>query len=76
MARIQRAIDDARTSPPRGFYAKSVQGRTRRLLVQIAELMKGVRDIRSAEELQLVNDIIDIAAKWRQDIGRAAVAPP
>ena len=76
MARIQRAIDDARSGPPRGFYKKNVEQRTRRLLLQIAELMKGVRDIRSSEELQLIHDIVEIAARWQRDLHRSTTAPP
>jgi ParB/RepB/Spo0J family partition protein len=77
MARIQRALDDRREAPPpRGFYAKSVEDRTRRLLVQIAELMRGVREIRSAEELGLVSEICDMAGRWKRDVLRARTAPP
>jgi ParB/RepB/Spo0J family partition protein len=76
MARIQRAIDDARTSPPQGFYRKSVEGRTRRLLVQIAELMKGVREVRTADELGLVSEICEMAGRWKRDVLRARSAPP
>jgi ParB family transcriptional regulator, chromosome partitioning protein len=71
LARIQRAIDDARKTPPRGFYKANVENRTKRLLVQIAELMRGVREVRSAEELRLVQDIVGIAARWKRDLQRA-----
>jgi hypothetical protein len=77
LTRIQRGLDDARTAPPpRGFYKKSVEGRTRRLLVLIFEQMKGVRDIRTADELDLVRQVCAIAARWQRDLHRSSTAQP
>lgn len=77
LARIQRALDDVRTAPPpRGFYKAHVENRTQRLLLQILELMRGVREVRTAEELGLVRDICSVAARWQRDLERASSAPP
>ncbi len=74
LARIQRALDDNRSAPPpRGFYKANVEKRTMRLLVQIAELMKGVREVRTAEELRLVQDIVHVAQRWQRDLARASL---
>jgi hypothetical protein len=77
LARIQRELDDSRTSPPaRGFYKATVESRTRRLLTLILEQMRGVRDIRTSDELDLVREVCAIAGRWQRDLQRSSTAPP
>jgi ParB/RepB/Spo0J family partition protein len=74
-ARIARAVDDARTRPPHGTFKVHAETHTRRSLELILEHCRGIKDISSQREVDLLHEIIDLVGRWQRDLLRARSAP-
>src|SRR5262249_2429706 len=74
-ARIARAVDDSRKRPPNGTFKKHAETHVRRSLELILEHMRGIREIRSQAEVDLLRDVIALVARWERDLLRAKTAP-
>ena len=77
-ARIARAVDEHRTRPPNGTFAKHAETHTRRSLEMVLELARGIKEIRSRDEVDLLEQIISLVRQWQRDLVRASApsAPP
>ena len=75
-ARIARAVDDQRTRAPHGQFAKHAESHTVRTLGLIFEYAQSIKEIRDQAELELLQQIIDLVARWRRELLRARSAPP
>jgi ParB/RepB/Spo0J family partition protein len=76
MARIARAVNDHRQAPPNGTFAKHAETHTRRSLELILEHCRGIKEIRSQREIDLLEEIISLVGRWQRDLFRARSAPP
>jgi ParB family chromosome partitioning protein len=75
-ARIARAVDEHRQRPPNGTFAKNAETHVLRSLELILEHCRGIKEIRSQREVELLREIIALVGRWQRDLLRARSAPP
>jgi ParB/RepB/Spo0J family partition protein len=75
-ARIARAVDDQRQRPPNGTFARHAESHTVRTLGLIFEYAQSIKEIRDQTELDLMQQIIDLVARWKRDLLRVRSGPP
>lgn len=70
-ARIARAVDDNRTRPPNGTFRRNADTHVQRCLEMVLELARGIKEIRSEREVELLKEIIALVMQWQRDLRRA-----